>query len=432
MSLWFEDYLIKNFGAALMGADFTRMTFTPFVIPNVFVSTNMFPDRPGVAPDAIDYIVTYSKPEKRRLFIVTDEYSARFCNKITRAFERRYQFKTQVWKGAMPEAPLDSIQECVGLVNKFEPDLIMAVGGGSVIDTSKIVWLLYERPDMQDFTSTINPIFPVGIRKKAHLIAVPTTSGTGSECTPTSVVTDTETNRKIPVNHQELIPDYALLDPTLPVAMPPNLTAGTGMDVLAHAVDAVLCPAANDLTDAIGLRAIQMVFKYLPRAYCDGKDREARYRMHLASSMGGMVLSQAGSGISHAMGHAFGGVFHVHHGVTVGLFLPYEIQAYAYVSDKYLEICDALDVRVKDDRKSLANLTDKIRALMKEVDIPLSIEEAGVSKQEFEEKLDKMADYAAADPTSVIPPPYLLTVDQFKKLYRLAYTGVDLDLGSEF
>jgi alcohol dehydrogenase class IV len=145
-----------------------------------------------------------------------------------------------------------------------------------------------------------------------------------------------------------------------------------------------------------------------------------------------MVLSQAGSGISHAMGHAFGGVFHVHHGVTVGLFLPYEIQAYSYISDKYLEICDALDVRVKDDRKSLANLTDKIRALMKDVNIPLSIKEAGVSKQEFEEKLDKMADYAAADPTGVIPPPYLLTVDQFKKLYRLAYYGIDLDLGSEF
>jgi acetaldehyde dehydrogenase/alcohol dehydrogenase len=118
--------------------------------------------------------------------------------------------------------------------------------------------------------------------------------------------------------------------------------------------------------------------------------------------------------------------------VTVGLFLPYEIQAYASISDKYLEICDALDVRVKDDKKSLAKLTDKIRALMKEVNIPLSIEEAGVSKQEFEEKLDKMADYAAADPTSVIPPPYLLTVDQFKKLYRLAYTGIDLNCGSEF
>jgi alcohol dehydrogenase class IV len=245
-------------------------------------------------------------------------------------------------------------------------------------------------------------------------------------------VTDTRASRKIPVNHPELTPDYALLDPTLPAAMPPNLTAGTGMDVLAHAVDAVLCPAANDLTDAIGLRAIQMVFKYLPRAYRDGKDREARYRMHLASCMAGMILSQAGSGISHAMGHAFGGVFHVHHGVTVGLFLPYEIQAYAYISDKYLEICDALRVRVKDDRKSLNNLIYKIRALMEEVDIPMTIKDIGVSKKEFEEKLDQLAVYAVGDPSNIIPPPYLLTVDQFKKLFRLAYTGKNLYLSSEF
>ena len=431
MALWFEDYLTKNFGGALMGADFTRMMFTPFVIPKVFVSANMFPDIPGIAPDAIDYIMVYSRPEKKRLFIITDEYSARFCNKITRAFERRYQFKTRVWKGAMPEAPLDSIEECVGLVNKFEPDLIMAVGGGSVIDTSKIVWLIYERPDMQDFASTINPILLTGMRKKADLIAVPTTSGTGSECTPTSVVTDTKTNRKIPVFHPELIPDYALLDPTLPAAMPPSLTAGTGMDVLAHAVDAVLCPAANDITDAIGLRVIETVFRYLPRAYRDGKDREARYRMHLASCMAGMILSQAGSGISHAMGHAFGGVFHVHHGVTVGLFLPYEIQAYAYVSDKYLEICDALTVREKDAERSMTNLISRVRALMEEINIPVSVNEAGIGRQEFEDKLDQMASYAAGDPTNVIPPPYLLTDDQFKKLFRLAYTGEDLDLDSE-
>lgn len=204
------------------------------------------------------------------------------------------------------------------------------------------------------------------------------------------------------------------------------------MDVLAHAVDAVLCPAANDLTDAIGLRAIQMVFKYLPRAYSDGKDKEARYKMHLASCMAGMILSQAGSGISHAMGHAFGGVFHVHHGVTVGLFLPYEIQAYAYISDKYLEICDALRIRVKDDRKSLNNLIQKLRALMAEVNIPMTIKDIVVNKEEFEEKLAQLAAYAVGDPANIIPPPYLLTVDQFKKLFRLAYTGKDLDLRSEF
>jgi alcohol dehydrogenase class IV len=132
------------------------------------------------------------------------------------------------------------------------------------------------------------------------------------------------------------------------------------------------------------------------------------------------------------MGHAFGGVFHVHHGVTVGLFLPYEIQAYAYISDKYLEICDALRVRVKDDRKSLNNLIYKIRALMEEVDIPITIKDIGVSKKEFEEKLDQLAVYAVGDPSNIIPPPYLLTVDQFKRLFRLAYTGKDLGLHSEF
>jgi acetaldehyde dehydrogenase/alcohol dehydrogenase len=122
----------------------------------------------------------------------------------------------------------------------------------------------------------------------------------------------------------------------------------------------------------------------------------------------------------------------VHHGLTVGLFLPYEIQAYAYISDKYLEICDALSVRVKDDRKSLSNLIDKMRAFMEEINIPMSIKEVGVSKKEFEGELDQLAAYAAGDPANVIPPPYLLTVDQFKRLFRLAYTGKDLDLHSEF
>jgi len=145
-----------------------------------------------------------------------------------------------------------------------------------------------------------------------------------------------------------------------------------------------------------------------------------------------MILSQAGSGISHAMGHAFGGVFHMHHGVTVGLFLPYEIQAYAYVSDKYLEICDALGIRVKDDKKSLSNLVHKIRALAEEVNIPTSIKKAGVSNREFVGKLDQVAAYAVGDPANIVPPPYTLTVDQFKRLFRLAYTGKDLGLHSEF
>ena len=426
MPLWFEDYLIKNFGAALMGSDFTRMMFTTFVVPKTFLSINMFPDKPGVAPDAIDFIAPFCP--KKRLFVVTDGYAVRFCDRITNAFEKRYGFATHLWSGALPEVPLESIDDCVAEMAAFEPDLIMGVGGGSVIDSAKVAWLRYERPDMKKIEEEINPIFPLGLRKKALLAGVPTTSGTGSECSPTAMVTDTASGMKIAIVHGELIPDFALLDPTLPAAMPPELTAGTGLDVLAHAADAVLCPAANDLTDAIALRAIQMIFKYLPRACRDGRDREARYKMHLASYMAGIVLSQAGSGITHSMGHAVGAVFHIHHGMTVGLMLPYEIEAYSYVSDKYLEICGALGVRARDNRTSLLNLVKKIRALMKEVGVPISIKGFGVSKKDFDAKFEKLVSLTMSDPANVIPGVYLLTADQYRTIYRHAYTGRDLNL----
>ena len=430
MPLWFEDYLVKNFGAALMGADFSRMMFTPFVVPKTYLSTNMFPDRPGVAPDAIDYIAPVC-PEKR-LFVVTDEFARKFCDGITNAFEKRYQFATRVWAGALPEVPLESVETCVEDMNAFQPDLIMAVGGGSAMDTAKVAWLKYERPDMQKIEEEINPIFPLGLRKKALLIGVPTTSGTGSECSPTAMVTDTAAGMKIALVHPELIPDYALLDPTLPAAMPPHLTAGTGLDVLAHAVDAVLCPAANDLTDAIAIRAVQMVFKYLPRAYRDGKDREARYKMHLASYMAGICLGQAGSGITHSMGHAVGAVFHIHHGMSVGLMLPYEIQAYSYISDKYLELCDALQIDGESDRVRLFALVDKIRALMKTVNVPTSIKGFDVSKKDFDARSDKLITLTVQDPANVIPGAFTLTADQYKTIYRHAYGGKNMNLDKPF
>jgi len=432
MAVWYDDYLVKNFAGALMGSDFTRMMLTPFVIPKVFISINMFPDKPGLTADSVDLVVQSIPCERKKLFIVTDEFSARFADRIVTAFEKRYQFQTRIWDGALPEVPLDSLEECVKSMNGFEPDVILALGGGSAMDAAKVAWLMYERPEMTDFESSCSPLFPLGIRKKAHMVAVPTTSGTGSECSPTSVVTDTKAHRKIPVVHPELIPDIALIDPTLPSRMPPQLTAGTGLDALAHSVDAVLCPAAFDLTDAIALRAIRMVFKYLPRAYRDGKDREARYRMHLASTMAGMVLSQAGSGVSHAMGHALGANFDLHHGLCVGLLTPYAMQGYYFVTDKYLDICDELNVRAKSNEKSFFNLVAKLRGFMKEIDCPDTIKGLGIGKKDFDVKLDVLCEQAANDVTNIVPAANTLTADQIKKLYRIAYSGKNLDLNADF
>jgi alcohol dehydrogenase class IV len=208
--------------------------------------------------------------------------------------------------------------------------------------------------------------------------------------------------------------------------MPPKLTAGTGLDALAHSMDCVMSPMTNDFTDAMALRAIQLIFKYLPRAYHDGADREARLRMHMAASMAGIAFGNGGVALTHSLGHSLGKLFAIHHGVAVGILIPYAFQYYSAITDKYLDICDALDIRDDSSEKRLAGLIEKVRTLFRELDVPLNVKGLGISEKDFEDNIDKLSLYGFEDP-SAFQSPRPATIEQCAKLFRYAYEGKDVD-----
>jgi len=326
---------------------------------------------------------------------------------------------------AMAQSVTATTKDAGEAMKAFEPDLIMAVGGGSVMDSAKAAWILYERPDISDLCM-ISPLVKLELRRKAILAAVPTTSGTGSECTGAAVVHDTAAHRKIPLANDELLPDVAILSPEFTYTMPPELTAGTGLDVLAHAMDAVTMPAAYELTDPLALKSIEMVFRWLPRVYREGRDREARHRMLLASSMAGVAFGMSGAHLTHAFGHSLGAAFELHHGMTVGFFVPQSLQYCSPVTDKYLLICDALKVAGEAPEERLANLVAKVRALLTELGVPLTIKGLGISEADFEANIDKLVEYAAGD-ISCFLSPRPVTKAQCEKIFRCAYEGKDID-----
>jgi alcohol dehydrogenase class IV len=421
MKYWFEDQALQNL-IPLATASAVKGIGNFFAAPLIAMGPNVFPDGIAIGPTILDFISNMCP--KKRAFIVTDEFADRFVNRIRKPFEIA-GFTLDVWNRVRPEVPMEDVKDCAAAMNAFEPDLIIAIGGGSVMDCAKVAWIVYERPDKADF-ALISPLEVLGLRKKALLAAIPTTSGTGSECTFAAVVHDTEAHRKIPLAQAELKPDFAILIPELTATMPPDLTVGTGLDVLAHAMDAVMSPTANEITDALCLASIKMVFKYLPRAFRNGKDREARYRMLLASSIAGMGFANSGAALTHSFGHVLGATFHIHHGLAVGFFIPFVFQFYKKVSDKYLEICDALKIPGKNDDERFDNLIRKLRDFFKELNVPLSIKEMGVAKDEYEKNIKEMASFAIEDIDTIFSPRPII-VAEYEKIFRYAYDGKDID-----
>ena len=428
MSYWSHEYLLRTWGGPMVQADFLKEVQKPFFVPRIFSGLNLFLDKAGLIPDSVDLVAKECKTKKA--FIVTDEYAVRYAPRVMSPYEKRHGIRFEVWDKAQPDAPIDTVKECAQKMRQFGPDLIFAIGGGSSMDTAKGAWLLYEHPDAN--IEILSPLVPLNLRNKAKLVAVPTTSGTGSEVTGIAVISFPDgvklgTGGALP----EFVPDFALLDPTMTVGMPPQLTAGTGGDALAHAVDGFMAPRADELNQAIALKAIQMVFDWLPRAYKDGNDLMPRIKMQQAAMMAGIPLCNAGSGISHAFGHTIGGLYHIHHGAMVLLFLPYELQVYSKATDRHLEICDLLGVRdVSSDEKSLSNLIEKIRGLMSALKLPVSLKDAGVSHGDFEKNLDSILDQTPTDPAFYFGW-FDLTREQLRDVFLCAYEGKLLDMNAE-
>lgn len=421
MGYWFEDPLLKALAPLALSTSIKGLT-TIINIPKLYMGANVLPEGMVIGPTTMDALA--GRAQKKRAFIVTDAFSERFAEKAVRFLETG-GFTTLVWPEVLPEAPMENVRSCAQAMTAFEPDLIMAVGGGSVIDSAKAAWVLYERPDIEDI-AMISPLDKLELRKKAFLVAVPTTSGTGSECTGAAVVHDTAAHRKIPLAHDELVPDVAILAPEFTASMPPKLTVGTGLDVLAHAMDAVTCPAANDFTDPLALRAIEMVFHWLPRAFRNGRDREARHRMLVAASIAGVAFGLSGAHLTHSFGHSLGAAFEMHHGLSVGFFIPQSLQFCSTVTDKHTLICKALDIGGSSDEEKLNNLVAKVRAFLQELGVSSNLKDMGILQEDFEARFDKLVEYAAGD-ISCFLSPRPITADQCAKVFRYAYEGKDID-----
>lgn len=421
MPYWFENPTLKAIVPLALSTAMKGLN-TIIRVPAIYAGFNVLPEGPVIGPSTIGALAP--RCPRKKAFLVTDEFNQRNATKTARFLEAN-GFSTQVWPGTLPEVPLPNALECGRAMSQFQPDLIIGVGGGSVMDMAKAAWILYERPDIQDL-AMISPLDPLNLRQKAVLAAVPTTSGTGSECTGAAVLTDLEAHRKIPIANLELIPDVAILCPEFTVSMPPELTAGTGLDVLAHAMDAATTPAANEFTEPLALKAVEMVFQWLPVAYKNGEDREARHRMMLAASLAGIAFGTSGCHLTHSLGHALGAVFGIHHGLAVGFFIPHTLQFCSKVTDRHLSICRTLGLEASDPAGGLKALLDKVWNLLDGLGVPRTLEGFGIQAGELEAEMPRLVQYAYEDVDTYFSPRPITPL-QCEKLFRYAYQGRHVD-----
>lgn len=386
-------------------------------------------------------------PDINKAFIVTDPYMVKlgFVERVLYFLRKRPDYvHCEIFSEVEPDPSVDTIRRGVEAMNKFQPDVIIALGGGSAMDAAKGMWLFYEYPE-SDF-SVLRLKF-MDIRKRAfkfpklgqktQMVAIPTTSGTGSEVTSFAVITDKKKNIKYPLADYELTPNVAIVDPDFVMTVPQQITADTGMDVLTHALEAYVSTMASDYTDAMAIKAAQLVFEYLPRAYKDGNDKMAREKMHNASCMAGMAFSNAFLGVNHSMAHKLGGEFHIPHGRANAVLLPYIIEYNAtkptkfaswpkyeyYVADKkYAEIARYVGLPAATTEEGVKNLIKAIRDLMKSMNMPMTIAECGIDKDTFESKVAELSDKAFEDQCTPANPRLPL-VSEIEGLYRKAYYG---------
>ncbi|WP_049752090.1 iron-containing alcohol dehydrogenase [Carboxydothermus hydrogenoformans] len=349
-----------------------------------------------MGPRALNTLVGMGKTicRNNRVLIITDKIVKPNAEKVKEIFSNA-GYHVEMWDEVQPEPPVENIFAGVEAVKNSDASLIIAIGGGSVIDATKVIWLLYERPDV-DFRK-LSPVDSLGLRKKALFAAIPTTAGTGSEATSAAVIT--EGGHKMSLSHPEFVPDFAILDPNFTVSLPPNLTLWTGVDALAHAVGAYLSGWANEYTDAYALQAIKLIFKFLPRVVADGRDLEARQKMLIAANLAGLAFSNAAPGIDHALGHTLGKKFGLHHGLCVGAFLPYVFEFYAKHLTKTDELAKALGFgKGEEFLNSLVEFYKKLGFSFKFSDYPQ------VSEEAFKQALPELVSWALIDPVSILSP----------------------------
>ncbi len=358
----------------------------------------------------------------RRAFVVTDPvlHKMGFTETVAEHL-RGAGLEVAFFAEVEPEPSLQTVRRGAEQMRAFEPDWIVGLGGGSPMDAAKAMWVLYERPDLSP--EEISPLVRLGIGEKARLICIPTTSGTGSEATWATVLTDTDEGRKLGLGSRETMATLAIVDPSLTAGLPPRITADTGIDVLTHAIEGYTSLWHNDFCDGLCLKAAELVFEYLPRAVADGSDLEAREKMANAATIAGLGFGNSMAALAHAMGHSLGASFHQPHGRCVGLFLPYTIR---YVASggmaRYTDIAYALRLPAADEASAGAALADAVEGLMRKVGQPVTAAEMGIERDAYEQMLEHLCDHAEMD-TQIVMSARIPERDELVELYRCAYDG---------
>jgi len=389
-------------------------------------------------------------PNISRAFIVTDPMMVKlgYVDKALYYLRKRKDYcHSEIFSEVEPDPSIETIQKGVHAMNVFQPDVIIALGGGSAIDAAKGMWLFYENPDTSfdglrlKFMDIRKRAFQFpNLGKKAQLVAIPTTSGTGSEVTSFSVITDKKNgNIKYPLADYELTPDVAIIDPQFVKTMPKSITADTGMDVLTHAIEAYVSVLASDYTNALAMKAIALIFKYLPRSYDNPDDEVAREKVHNASCIAGMAFTNAFLGINHSLAHKLGGEFHIPHGRANAVLLPHVIKYNSQIPTKftifpkygkfvadyrYAQIARHLNLGGTTQEEQIDALINAVISLMKKLNMPLSIKECGINESEFMAKVPKLAERAFEDQCTTSNPRYPL-VSELEEIYKKAYYGYE-------
>ena len=384
---------------------------------------------------------------KKRVFIVTDTflYENGYTKVVTDKLDEM-GIVHETFFNVAPDPTLACAKEGVKLIDAYKPDCIIAIGGGSAMDAAKIMWVLYEHPEV-DFLDMAMRFMDIRKRvytfpkmgEKAYFIAVPTSAGTGSEVTPFAVITDETTGQKYPLADYELLPKMAIVDADMMMNAPKGLTSASGIDALVHSIEAYVSMMATEFTDGLAIEAIKTIFEYLPRAYEEGaNDPIAREKMANAATMAGMAFANAFLGICHSMGHKLGAYHHLPHGVTVGLVLDEVMRfnaeevptkmgtfpqyEYPHALKRYAEIADSLNLGGNTDQEKLERLINKIDELKERVGFKKTIKDYGISEEDFLSTLDEMSEKAFDDQCTGANPRYPL-ISEIKEIYLKTYYG---------
>ncbi|EHA1004719.1 iron-containing alcohol dehydrogenase [Clostridium perfringens] len=364
--------------------------------------------------------------EGKKAFIVIGGGSMKrfgFLDKVL-SYLKEAGMETKVFEGVEPDPSVETVMKGAKEMEEFNPDWIVSIGGGSPIDAAKAMWIFYEYPDFT-FEKAIVPFGLPKLRRKAKFVAIPSTSGTATEVTAFSVITDYKAKIKYPLADFEITPDIAIVDPSLAETMPEKLVAHTGMDALTHAIEAYTASLRSNFTDPLALKAIEMVNMHLVNSYKG--DMEARGEMHEAQCLAGMAFSNALLGIVHSMAHKVGAVFHIPHGCANAIFLPYVIKYNRKAcEDRYANITRHIGLKGESERELTDALIDLINKFNKELNIPSSMKEYGIEEDEFKANLKFIAHNAVLDPCTGSNPREI-DDETMEKLYTCAYYGSDVD-----